>query len=118
MTRREFMTFLGAAVAWPLAARAQQTERIRRIGFLTWFAESDAEALTRVKVFQEMLQQLGWTDGSNIRIDYRFAAGAADVRRFATELVQLAPDVIVVQSTPGFVRCSKKQAPYRSCSSR
>jgi putative tryptophan/tyrosine transport system substrate-binding protein len=103
MRRRDFIALLGGAVAaaWPLAARAQQGERIRRIGFLTWFADSDAEALTRVKVFQDMLQQLGWMDGSNIHIDYRFAAGAADVRRFAKELVQLAPDVIVVQSTPG-----------------
>jgi ABC-type uncharacterized transport system substrate-binding protein len=101
-TRRDFISLLGgAAAAWPIAARAQQGERIRRIGFLTWFAEGDAEAMPRVKAFQDTLRQLGWVDGGNIRIDYRSAAGPADLGRLAKDLVQLAPDAIVVQSTPG-----------------
>jgi putative ABC transport system substrate-binding protein len=102
MKRRDFITLLGGTVAaWPLAARAQQGERIRRIGFLTWFAEADAEAMPRVKAFQDTLRQLGWVDGGNIRIDHRSAGGPADLPRLAKELVQLAPDAIVVQSTPG-----------------
>src|SRR5262245_23791900 len=99
--RREFIRLLGgAAAAWPLAARAQQGERIRRIGFLT-FSEGDAVAMPRVKAFQDTLRQLGWVDGGNIRIDYRSTAGPADLGRLAQDLVQLAPDAIVVQSTPG-----------------
>jgi putative ABC transport system substrate-binding protein len=100
MRRREFITLLGGAVAWPLAARAQQGERIRRIGFLTPFAEGDAEAMPRSKAFQGTLRQLGWVDGSNIRIDYRSTAGPADLGRLAKDLVQLAPDAIVAHGTP------------------
>jgi putative tryptophan/tyrosine transport system substrate-binding protein len=97
--RREFITLLGGAAAWPIAARAQQTER--RIGVLIPSTESDVDSQTRVSVFQQTLQQLGWTDGSNIRIEYRWTAGEADrIQRFAKELVQLAPDVIVGQATP------------------
>jgi putative ABC transport system substrate-binding protein len=94
-TRREFITLIGgAAVAWPLAARAQQ-ERMRRIGALMPFAANNAEAQTRNAAFLQGLQQLGWTVGRNVQIDYRWSAGSADdTRRYAAELVALAPDVI------------------------
>jgi putative ABC transport system substrate-binding protein len=97
MKRREFITFIGgAAVAWPRAARAQQTERMRRIGVLMSVAADDPEGQTRLTVFVQGLQQLGWTDGRNIRIDVRWAAGDAErSRRYAAELVALAPDVIL-----------------------
>ena len=97
MRRREFITLLGgAAAAWPLAARAQQGERMRRIGVLMGQAEDDPEAQARVAAFQQSLQRLGWSDGRNVRIDSRWAAGDADrTRRYAAELIALAPDVIL-----------------------
>src|SRR5215470_19187319 len=99
--RREFITLLGGAAAtWPLAARAQQTERIRRIGLLMGTAD-DREGQARVTALKQGLQELGWTDGGNIQIETRF--GGADVGRIrahAAELVALAPDVIVGQTTP------------------
>jgi putative ABC transport system substrate-binding protein len=99
--RREFITLLGPAVAWPLAARAQQPERMRRIGFLHGLAESDPEAQARIKAFRHGLEALGWTEGRNIQVDYRFArADAALVRAHAEELVSLAPELIVGLSTP------------------
>jgi ABC-type uncharacterized transport system substrate-binding protein len=96
MRRREFITLLGGAViAWPLAARAQQ-ERIRRIGVLHSLASDDPEGQARLTAFVQGLQELGWTDGRNVRIDYRWAAGDAErARRYAAELVALAPDVIL-----------------------
>jgi putative ABC transport system substrate-binding protein len=100
--RREFITLLGgAAAAWPLAARAQQPERMRRIGVLQPLAANDPEAPPRVKAFHRRLQELGWTDGHNVRIDYRWAPGdTARMRAEAAELVSLKPDVIVGGSTP------------------
>jgi putative ABC transport system substrate-binding protein len=97
--RREFITLIGGvAAAAPLAARAQQGERMRRIGVLISYSD---DLQIRVSVFQQTLQQLGWTDGHNIRIEYRWTAGDADeVRRLAKELVRLDPDVIVCQTTP------------------
>jgi putative ABC transport system substrate-binding protein len=97
MKRREFITLVGgAAVAWPVAARAQQPERMRRIGVLMGQAEDDPEAQARVAAFEQGLQQLGWSDGRNVRIDRRWAAGDADrTRRYAAELIALAPDVIL-----------------------
>ena len=97
MKRREFITLLGgAAAAWPLAARAQQGERMRRIGVLMSTAADDPEGQARIAAFLQGLQQLGWTDGRNVRIDIRWAAGDADrIRRYAAELVALAPDVIL-----------------------
>jgi ABC-type uncharacterized transport system substrate-binding protein len=91
------MTLLGgAAVAWPLAARAQQGERMRRIGVLMGQAADDPEAQARVAAFVQGLQELGWSDGRNMRIDIRWPAGDAErARRYATELVALAPDVIL-----------------------
>jgi putative tryptophan/tyrosine transport system substrate-binding protein len=103
MRRRRFITLLGgAAVAWPLAARAQQSDRVRRIGVLMAFAESDREGQALVAAFREGLQKLGWVEGRNIRIDYRWATpGDAESRqRFAKELVALQPDLILSHSTP------------------
>jgi putative ABC transport system substrate-binding protein len=97
MRRREFITLLGgAAAAWPLAARAQQGERMRRIGALTPLAADDPQSQSRMTAFVRGLQQLGWTDGRNVRIDTRWSAADADrIRRNAAELVALAPDVIL-----------------------
>src|SRR5450759_1406109 len=97
MQRREFITLLsGAAVAWPLAARAQQGDRLRRIGVLIPLAADDPEAKARLAAFAQGLQELGWTDGRNVRIDTRWAtSNADDIRRHAAELVALAPDVIL-----------------------
>jgi putative tryptophan/tyrosine transport system substrate-binding protein len=102
MRRREFITLLGgAASAWPLAARAQQGEQMRRIGVLTsGAAADDPDGQARSAAFVQGLQQLGWTDGRNIRIDYRWGAGDADnMRKYAAELVALAPDVILAHSS-------------------
>jgi ABC-type uncharacterized transport system substrate-binding protein len=95
MKRRKFIKLLGgAAVAWPLAARAQQPERMRRIGVLMYWSADDAEGQARHAAFTQALKQLGWSDGGNLRIDTRWAT-ADDVRRHAAELVALAPDVLV-----------------------
>ena len=95
MRRREFITLLGGAAAWPLAARAQQDDRLRRIGVLINLAADDPQGQVRLAAFQQGLQQLGWTDGHNLRIDTRWTAGNADnIRKYATELAVLAPDVI------------------------
>ena len=98
MKRREFITLLGGGAAgWPLAVRAQQPERMRRIGVLTSGAiADDPDGRARSAAFLQGLQQLGWTDGRNIRIDYRWGAGDADnLRKYAAELVALAPEVIL-----------------------
>jgi putative tryptophan/tyrosine transport system substrate-binding protein len=99
--RREFITLLGgAAAAWPLAARAQQPERMRRIGVLMSLTADDPEGQVRLTAFLQGLQQLGWTDGRNVRIDTRWGAGDADRSRgYAAELVALAPDVILASGT-------------------
>jgi len=101
MNRREFITLLGgAAVAWPLAARAQQGERMRHIGVLTAGAADDPVLQERNAAFLQALQQLGWTVGRNLRIDYRWPGGDAErVRKYAAELVALAPDVILASGT-------------------
>jgi putative ABC transport system substrate-binding protein len=100
--RREFITLLGAgAAAWPLAARAQQPERMRRIGVLLSTAADDPESSARTASFLKGLQQLGWIEGRNLRIDIRWAAGDAELyRKYAAELVALAPDVILASSSP------------------
>ena len=91
----------GAAVAWPLAARAQQADRMRRIGVLMAYAESDPEGQAWVAAFREGLQKLGWAEGRNIRIDTRWATPDVEaMQRFAKELVALQPDLILSQSTP------------------
>jgi len=95
--RRKFLATLGgAAVAWPLAAHAQQAERMRRVGVLMPLTAGDAEVRARSAVIELTLYQLGWTVGENLQIDYRLPGGAAEpIRRYAAELVALAPDVIV-----------------------
>src|SRR5262245_52955065 len=97
MKRREFITLLsGAAATWPLAAKAQQPERMRRIAILLPAAAGDSAFQTRVGAFLQGLQQLGWFSGRNVSIDTRWAtANAAEIRRHAAELVALAPDVLV-----------------------
>jgi putative tryptophan/tyrosine transport system substrate-binding protein len=97
MKRREFIALLGgAAAAWPLAALAQQPDRVRRIGVLQGQAADDPDAQTNMAAFLQGMQQFGWTDGRNVRIERRWGAGnAANMRKYATELVGLAPDVIL-----------------------
>ena len=101
MRRRAFITLLGGAAAWPLSGSAQQPDRVRRIGVLMGFLESDPEAQARVAAFREGLQKLGWTEGRNVQIDTRWAAlDAQAMQRFAKELVGLQPDVILAHTTP------------------
>ena len=101
MKRRQFITLIGgAAVAWPLAARAQQTERIRRVGVLMNLTADDPEAPGRVAAFAQGLGELGWTIGRNVRIDYRWGANDPDRgRRYADELIALTPDIILASGT-------------------
>ena len=97
MRRRDFITLVGGGVAaWPLAARAQQAVGVRRIGVLMNAAADDPEFSRRLRAFVQELERLGWTDGRNLRIEYRWAAGDANrVRNYATELVALAPDILL-----------------------
>jgi putative tryptophan/tyrosine transport system substrate-binding protein len=99
--RREFITLLGGAAAvWPLAARAQQTERMRRIGVLVGLAENDPEIKARLAGLRQGLEKFGWLEGRNVHIDYRFAPAGAHAQSLARELVALQPDLIFAQSTP------------------
>jgi putative ABC transport system substrate-binding protein len=100
--RREFIVTLTAAAAWPVAVRAQQSERMRLIGVLMGYAESDPDAQTNIAAFRESLQKLGWSEGHNIRIDTRWPipADVESMQRFAKELVALQPDVILSHITP------------------
>ena len=99
--RRAFIGALGGAAAWPIMARAQQGERMRRIGVLTPFAADDPESMARIAAFLQGLGETGWAVGRNVRIDYRWSAGDPDLtRKAATELVALAPDVILATGTP------------------
>jgi putative tryptophan/tyrosine transport system substrate-binding protein len=96
MRRREFIAGLGGSAAWPLAARAQQPGRMRRIGVLMWVSMDDPVGQSDIATFQQTLRELGWTEGRNVTIDYRWGAGDANrYRTYAAELVALAPDVIV-----------------------
>src|SRR5215470_15414311 len=101
MRRREFITMLGGvAAAWPLAARAQQTERMRRVGVLMPGVADDPEFQARMTAFLQGLAQLGWIDGRNVRIDTRWSVADADrIRKYAAELLALAPDVILTNSS-------------------
>jgi hypothetical protein len=96
--RRQFITLIGASVAWPLAARAQ-TKQMRRIGVLMGLVASDPEAQSRVVAFENGLRELGWVKGRNLSIEYRWA-GDGNVRDHATELLAMAPDLILANSTP------------------
>src|SRR5262249_13622322 len=102
LKRREFIKLLGGAAAWPLAARAQQPEQMRRIGVLMGWPESDPEARSERGAFVKELQKLGWVDGRNLRIDTRWAnpADPESMHRYAKELVALQPDLILSHSTP------------------
>src|SRR3974390_2252851 len=101
MRRREFIAGLGVAAAWPLAARAQQGDRVRRIGVLMGFDEGDPLAKPRVSAFTQALADLGWTDDRNVRMDLRSAGDDNNrIRALAQELVGLQPDIIVTNSTP------------------
>jgi len=100
MRRREFIMLLGSGATWPLAARAQQPERVRRIGVLMNVAAADPEGQAQVAAFLQAAQQLGWSEGRNVRIDTRW--GENDIehnRRYATELLAFAPDVILASGT-------------------
>jgi putative tryptophan/tyrosine transport system substrate-binding protein len=100
MQRRDFLGVLGGAVAWPLSARAQQPERMRRVGVLMPFAADDPESQARLTAFAQGLQEAGWTVGRNLRIDYRWTVGNAErIRSYAAELVALAPDVIMANGS-------------------
>src|SRR6516164_2722562 len=102
MKRRKFITLLGGAAAWPFAARAQQGERMRRIGVLMPLAENDPVGQARIAALREGLEKLGWIEGRNIRIDTRWTTtgDVESMQRYAKELVALQPDLIVTQSTP------------------
>jgi putative ABC transport system substrate-binding protein len=101
MQRREFITLVGGAAAWPLAARAQQADRVRRIGVLMPGDENDPLVKTFFSAFAQVLAGLGWTDGLNVRMDLRwFGADINRIRALAEELVGLQPDIILTTSTP------------------
>ena len=102
MRRREFTRLLGGAtLAWSVAAHAQQTERVRRIGVLTASAEGDQDGQSALAAFRKELRKLGWIEGRNIEIDIRWAAADVELmKRFAKELVALQPDLILTSSTP------------------
>jgi putative tryptophan/tyrosine transport system substrate-binding protein len=115
--RREFISLIGcAAAAWPLAARAQQGERVRRIGVLMGISEDDPLAQARVATFRQALAELGWTEGRNLTITWRWTGGdIARVREYAAELVRLAPEVILANGLRTLRRSSG--SPRRSRSS-
>ena len=101
MNRREFITLLGGAAAWPLAARTQQGERVRRIGVLMSYDENDPVAEARVSAFTQALAGLGWNDRRKVRLEVRWGGGDADrMRALAHELVGLQPDIILTNGTP------------------
>src|SRR5262245_15223313 len=101
MRRRDFITLLGGAAVWPLAARAQQPERTRRIGVLINLTAEDPESPARLAAFAQGLADLGWTIGRNLRIDYRWPGGDPEsIRKDAEELVALTPDLILSSGTP------------------
>ncbi|MEA3073106.1 MAG: hypothetical protein QOD29_4552, partial [Alphaproteobacteria bacterium] len=108
----------GAAAGWPLAARAQQADRMRRIGVLNNPAADDPDSQARVAAFAQALQELGWIDGRNVRIDYRWSSGDPDrIRRYAAELVALAPDVILATGA-ATVRPYRAAPAHSGCNSQ
>ena len=117
MKRREFITLLGGAAAvWPLAARAQQPERVRRVGVLMSGGERDPETQLRMGAFREGLQKLGWAEGRNLHIDYRWGGGSIErTRNYAAELVALKPDVIFGAPTSAACHCIGRPGPSRWC---
>ena len=112
MKRREFITLLGgAAAAWPLAARAQQVERVRRIGVLLNSNTSDAEAHTNLTAFREALERLGWTEGLNVRFDIRgIVSDPARLNQFGSDVMALSPDVILAAGVPARVNALQSKS--------
>ena len=109
MRRREFITLLGGAAAWPLAARAQQSERMRRIGVLMPGEENDPVMKLRYSAFTQGLADFGWTDGRNVRVDLRWGGGDSNrIRALAQELVSLQPDIILANGTPATVALQRE----------
>src|SRR5215472_14362206 len=114
MQRRTLLTLIGSAPAWPLAARAQRADKVRRIGVLMSVRAEDPIAQSAMAVFAQGLQQLGWQVGDNVRIDYRWGAGDTELfRKYATELVGLAPDVILANanSIVGYLQQATRTIP-------
>jgi len=116
MGRREFTTLVASLAFWPLAARAQQAERVRRIGVLMGVAEDRPEANARLAGFRRGLEKHGWFEGRNVRIDYRFAPGGTQAQVLAKELIALKPDVILANSTRLLLPSSWRPVRFRSCS--
>jgi putative ABC transport system substrate-binding protein len=118
MRRREFITLLGGAAAWPMAAGAQQGERVRRIGVLVGnLPAGDPEWQARSNAFVQGLQERGWSDGRNLRIEYRWGLGDPDrLRKYATELVALAPDVILAAGPPAVAALQQSSRSVPICS--
>jgi putative ABC transport system substrate-binding protein len=109
MKRREFITLLGGAAAWPLVARAEQRNRVRRIGVLVPYDENDPLAKARLSEFTQALADLRWTDGRNVRMDIRWAGGDTNrIRALARELVGLQPDVMLASGTPATVAVQRE----------
>src|SRR3984893_16574838 len=109
MRRREFISLLVGMAEWPLAARAQQPERMRRIGVLMSVEENDPEGKTQLSQFTQGLAESGWTDGRNLRMEVRWGGGDVNrTRTFAKELVALQPEVILAQGTPGTAALQKE----------
>src|SRR5215470_16152024 len=123
MRRREFITLLGGAAAWPLSAEAQGSKQVPRIGVLMELAETDSQARSNVAALQRALRRLGWIDGRNLELKYRWTSNdLVLVWRFAKELVELRPDLIVTHSTPGVSTLlgqtrSRKYSPSRALGS-
>jgi putative ABC transport system substrate-binding protein len=117
MRRREFITALlgGAAAAGPLAAGAQESNRLRRIGALMSFAESDPEGQARIAAFRESLRSLGWIEGRNINVEVRWATSAESIRQFAKELVALQPELILSATTPTTTSLTAANARHSHC---
>jgi ABC-type uncharacterized transport system substrate-binding protein len=114
--RRAFISLLGGAAAWPLAARAQQAERIRRLGVLMSTSAGNVDRDANITAFRDALGGFGWVVGKNLHIDYRSAAGDADrLRAMAGELVTLSPDVLVTRARRPQRRCWQRLARFRSC---